>query len=546
MNKKTISFILLVVILCSLNSPIAAFRKETDIVRQNSKTEIVNSNLKITQNLEQELNNIASVLLKYSEESGSQSLKWKKILNAPNDSPYIADQYYPGLYSGVAGIGLFFLNLYQYSHNTTYLTTAEKSANYILTQRKIVNSTEYWQRSEYSLSDSYSSQKYGSAGIVEFLISLYKTTQISLYLNSAIEAMNSLINYYLNDTSVGKTWGYSFFGEIPLTGLMYGVSGITTSFLDLFELTNNNTFLTEAIKGLNWVLSLSRVESSTFGNQRSLSYSPTLTYPYNYTGYSTGESGIGDLFLKTYSITGDNQYLTYAKEIGNWLLGNEHNGQWLYGGVDYMTGSTNKDGYFLGLSSGSAGIAMFLMNLYKMSQDKEYLNSVNRIHSMLLDKMKTDGTKKFFTVQSLGLFANSVQTGLKHGVAGIGVFFNKFYRLFENNTDLSIISGISDYLHSVETPEGLIPIEINSTNTFFDSSLFEGLSGIGLFYLDAILSSNENISSRTTAFQSGFLLESYDFILNPVQENNFSTGYDYLTIIVVIILLINIRKLRPK
>ena len=192
--------------------------------------------------LNEPLLKIIQTLLNYSEQSGSQSIKWKKILNAP-DSPLVSDQYYSGLFSGVAGIRLFFLKLYEYTRNITYLEIAEKPANYVLSQEKTINFTMYWQRSAYDLSDSYFSQKYGSAGIVQFLIALYKETKITIYLRNAEIALNSLIDHYITNTSIGKSWRYSYLGFIPLTGLTYGISGISSAFLDLYNATNNNTYL---------------------------------------------------------------------------------------------------------------------------------------------------------------------------------------------------------------------------------------------------------------------------------------------------------------
>ena len=146
--KNLIIFLLLLPLL-TINPFKIGIENNSDNIRINDE---------IHNQLFKKLYEIANELIKSHEIDSTGNYKWKKVLNVQN-SPLISDQYFPGLFSGASGIGYFFLKMYEYTKNVTYLTVAEKSANYVFSQKKYLNDSIYWTRSEYSLSDSYTSQK---------------------------------------------------------------------------------------------------------------------------------------------------------------------------------------------------------------------------------------------------------------------------------------------------------------------------------------------------------------------------------------------------
>jgi len=94
-----------------------------------------------------------------------------------------------------------------------------------------------------------------------------------------------------------------------------GASGIGTFYIDLFEKTSNQTYLDWAKSVASWLI-----------QQHPSSY-PAGKWPnkidtanaLNYSGWAYGSAGIGSFFVKLYSLTSNNTYLTQAQNIHNYL-----------------------------------------------------------------------------------------------------------------------------------------------------------------------------------------------------------------------------------
>ncbi|MHA1252510.1 MAG: lanthionine synthetase LanC family protein, partial [Candidatus Helarchaeota archaeon] len=94
-----------------------------------------------------------------------------------------------------------------------------------------------------------------------------------------------------------------------------GVSGIGTFYIDLYEKTSNQTYLNWAKSVASWLI-----------QQHPSSY-PVGKWPnkidtanaLNYSGWAYGSAGIGSFFVKLYSLTSNNTYLTQAQNVDNYL-----------------------------------------------------------------------------------------------------------------------------------------------------------------------------------------------------------------------------------
>ncbi|MHA2104149.1 MAG: lanthionine synthetase LanC family protein [Candidatus Hodarchaeales archaeon] len=309
-------------------------------------------------------------------------------------------------------------------------------------------------------------------------------------------------------------------------------------------------YLQEALQAMEWIMSLSSMNIEDTIELRSFLYSDTETYPYNYTGYGSGVAGIGDHLLDLYLVTGNNSWLNYAEQSGYWLLSTEIDGTWLYGGVDYLTDTYNEDGNFLGLSAGSTGIGLFLLNLYTLTNNTKFLDPVNRIYKKLGETVIETDNQLSWGMQTKGIYSNRITTGLNHGITGIGTFLNKYYRMFNNEEILDYTKGIHNYLVNKTNNEGLIPTEIDSFRSYYDSSFFEGLAGIGLFYIDNILTIQEEYSKRNEIFKSATFFKSFEnqkVVTNTDKENipsqtATSNGYTIIALLSVFLILQRKRK----
>ena len=101
------------------------------------------------------------------------------------------------------------------------------------------------------------------------------------------------------------------------------------------------------------------------------------------TGLYTGAAGVGNFYLKLYQITQDQTYLDYSLAISRWLIAVMNDGFWQYGAVDFLTDIDLEQGYFYGLSSGSAGIGIYFLNLFQVTNDTSLLYPINRIYNAL-------------------------------------------------------------------------------------------------------------------------------------------------------------------
>jgi lantibiotic modifying enzyme len=453
---------------------------------------------------------ISDILIREAESDTNIGWRWKKYFNLPYNTTFHS-QYHPGLYFGAAGIGTYFLEMYEYTKNDTYLEAARKAAQYIINRSYYSEEMDWiiWQRAEDSLS-AYTSLKYGNAGISHFFLDIYKATQNVTYLQYNEMSLNSLLKIAIpNAKGTDYKWGYNFFGKTPIGDLMYGSAGISSAFLKSYQVTNNETYLDAAIKAVNWVLSLSNVTINTENGTRSILYTTDTTYPYYFTGYSTGASGIADHFLDLYNATKNPDWLIHAIQIGNWLRTNDENGLWSYGGSDFLTENRNEDGTYLSFSAGSAGIGYFFSNLYEYTENPCFLKPISRIKQTLAQEVQIRGDQRFWKDQIQGLDENETTTGLRSGLAGIGLFYAKQYSFFGFEDDLINLIGIHEYFKNITSEDGFIPFDpsINPQNILYDSSYFDGIAGIGHFYLEASKILNNSARYLKTAFDETCQLE---------------------------------------
>jgi lantibiotic modifying enzyme len=472
-------FILFIIVLGLVNSNSNTMLNENHLIF--SKNDVFENKTNISNEYLQLLIKYTNTLINNSENDNTSYYKWKKIFNWPSYEFY---QYSFGLYVGAAGIGRYFLDLYKFTGNLTYLKIADGTGEYLITKAKETKSYFYWTRSE-DVGSIYLSQKYGPAGIVDFLLNLYEETNNSTYLLKSEKALYTLLTLKVpsNDSLF---WAYDYPGVTPIVDIMYGVTGIASTYLKAYQVTNNQTYLNICLDAMKWVEKQTETSNNTQISLRRILYTSDSTYPYYYVGYQSGASGIADFYLKIYKITGNSLYLDYTKDIANWLLLEEQlNGNWFeYNGVEFLTDVRDKEGFFTGFGAGSSGIGIFFMNLYKETKENIYLGPIERIKDYLVANSITNGSQIYWKVQTNGSLDQTVRTDISLGVAGVGMFFIRYYELFGLEETLTILGGIKEFYKNITTSDGLVPFEIFSGELLYDSSYFEGLTGITSFMLE--------------------------------------------------------------
>lgn len=232
----------------------------------------------------------------------------------------------------------------------------------------------------------------GSSGIALFLLDLYDVTGEPRFLASARRAAEAL---KLDTRSFGRPQ--------PLTGLYFGECGIGLLFLRLFELTRHHHYRVWA--------------EETAVLARSL--------PPRGPDLLTGVAGTGLYYLMLYRSLQDRTYYDAAVESAVALLGmQEPDGvRWrIPEGFEGLSGNC-----YLGLAHGSAGIGYFFAELFAAGGESHFLDTAVRVTNWLERLSRPaldDGTGLTWPDVEGGKSC----LHWCHGSAGIAVFLLQMYR----------------------------------------------------------------------------------------------------------------------
>lgn len=173
-----------------------------------------------------------------------------------------------------------------------------------------------------------------------------------------------------------------------------------------------------------------------------------------------GSAGVGLAHLRFFLSTKNESYLAFATEVGEHLLRSrvEHEGTcfWLKGGREYS-----------GLGDGAAGIALYLLYLWRLTGNEEYLEIGCRALERVLENAERtpDGGLTWRLVQD----SPTVIPSWRWGTAGVGMVLLRYRSALGTDRYDSVLSDIvldTDRKYSVFPSQQL------------------GLAGWGEFHLD--------------------------------------------------------------
>ncbi|HKZ40907.1 MAG TPA: lanthionine synthetase LanC family protein, partial [Candidatus Hodarchaeales archaeon] len=406
----------------------------------------------------QQAEEAGNLLIAYARKN-ADGWSWKKILNFDDDAAKAGDsQFYPGYYHGASGIADQFLELYKTTKNSSYLFAAERAADYVISQQTSDEGHNVWYRAEDS-NTAYLGQKYGYAGIATFLANLYNASGNETYLDLLELSLNELLSFAMRDNKTGGLhWGYNIWTLDSYTDFTYGSAGIAAAFLRAYEITGNTSYLRTIEEAVSWILGQGTKAGSGDTEELQIYASPSPSYRYGFAGYSNGGAGIGSFFLQLYNTTKNQTYLATAKALGRGLITSMKEGDWTYGGVDYVTDLRNELGGYYGYAAGSSGIGIFFLDLFRASGESGFLYPVNIILTRLANTVIKNDNNVSWRVMKAGYYENQTRTGIDFGVAGIGLFYAKIRQFFGDygNAD-TYLFGIDGFLNESRNSSGLIP-----------------------------------------------------------------------------------------
>lgn len=301
---------------------------------------------------------------------------WKQSPEPGNDYDSDLVLSRTSIYGGSAGVGLFWLQLYEVTGDEKYLQEVEDAADYILNtyegpaffKRVLTSAAEGvwpvagWGTSVYA----------GPAGGAILLYELYEKTGKEKYRDFLTTTADDAIEAAIEDEH-GLHWSDE-------ADLMSDASYVFF-FLYVYRKTGDNKYLEAAKKVLAYTDT--RIVHAREGgiyylnlDLRKVGWESDKTV---FPNYSHGAAGTAYLNVLLYEETGDEAYLDKAKEVVKFLAviaeGDENGAL-----IPYLYNpdrGTFKEFYYLATCHGPVGTTILFRKLYDATGDKQYLEWVD-------------------------------------------------------------------------------------------------------------------------------------------------------------------------
>ena len=365
------------------------------------------------------------------------------------------------LYSGSAGVILFYLELFQATQDERFLEEAKNGADFLL---------YYLSEREpgYEEIGLYT----GLAGICYTLEKVHEVTKTERFKVGLTRYYNLLMSKAKTlDNSID--WGY--------TDIVYGASGIG---LYLLNSSQNTTAKKNAVKTGRGLL------NPDLGTRKEFRWymdTAMVKRDYYMPNFSHGTAGVCYFFTRLYTLTNEKEFLNAALAGANHLETMENKDAWIY----HHDKDEGKDLYYLSWCHGPAGTARLYYELYKITHDIKWLDKIKRSAQALM----TCGIPEKLT----NGFWNNV--GSCCGSAGVAEFFLELHKIFKDLSYLEFSKHVTENLLQRATTEGEAIFWKQAENRRDPDLLqaqtgyMQGAAGIGmwLLHLDAFENNYKSI-----------------------------------------------------
>lgn len=295
--------------------------------------------------------------------------------------PYYAPK---GLYSGSAGVGEFYIRLYEVTKNEAYLEEAKKAAEYILSTNEGKAFYERFKENVGEGLDAFPGWGFGiyngPAGEGLFIDALYKYNPDPRY----IDFIKSVADTIIEEAYEAK-------GGLRLSneGDVSSDGGLVLYLIKAYEVTQNEAYLDAAKKIAD------SISSETYDGKYGGKYILPITLStegfkasgvvdtddeYHLPNFAHGTSGLGYVFAALYKATKEEKYLQLAKDIADYIEGISV-GDDKAALVPYLDNHTTGEPvqkYYLSTCHGPAGASIVFRELYEITGDKKYLEQIKR------------------------------------------------------------------------------------------------------------------------------------------------------------------------
>jgi lantibiotic modifying enzyme len=301
-----------------------------------------------------------------------------KLVESSNDT---------GLYDGIAGPGYALIELWKTTHDAKYRDGALRTVQRL-------------SKLEAPTLDIIS----GSAGTGLFLLYASRELHDAQALSLARCEADRLLALRAAE-SVGVSWADPLFEKV-YPNFSHGTAGAAYFLATMYMATKDRRYLDAALAGGRHLISI----ATTTGNECLIYHHTPGGENLYYLGWCHGPAGTARLFYRLYQATGDHAWLRWVDRAAQSI-------------IDSGIPDKHTPGFWNNVSvcCGSAGVARFFLDLYRVRHDRRYLDFAKHVTATLLAGATRDSNGTRWPQAENRVSPNEIaaQTGWMQGAAGI-------------------------------------------------------------------------------------------------------------------------------
>jgi rhamnogalacturonyl hydrolase YesR len=316
----------------------------------------------------------------------------------------LEDEKATGLYVGLAGIGFTLQETFKATGAEPHRAGAKRCVQLLRQRAQKVGKGVQWNQ----VTDIIS----GSAGTGLFLLYAARELQDNAARNLALAAGHRLIELG-QPASGGLKWAMSPRFDRLMPNFSHGTAGCAYFLATLYLETKDKAFLDAAFAGAKYLKAIAKTQGDVC---LAFHHEPSGEDLF-YLGWCHGPVGTARLFYRLYEATEDRAWLEWVKRSARAVM---------------QSGIPEKrtPGFWNNVSvcCGSAGVAEFFLELYRITQDRPYLAFSRRVTDDLLGRATRDDKGVRWIQAEHRIQPNRLlaQTGYMQGAAGIGMMLLHF------------------------------------------------------------------------------------------------------------------------
>ena len=321
--------------------------------------------------------------IKTTERKTAHGKRWNQSPDTVEDLSHYPMLTEKSIYGGSAGIGLFYLRLYQVTKKDEYLQEAKDAAEDLIATDE---GKEFYERTLREAKGSEDKRVHvknmpgwiigmgnGPVGSAFLILRLYELLGGEKYKNYLIKAADDLLSAAIR-TPDGLHWSEQ--------NDLSGDAGFVLYLVSVWEVTKDQKYLDAAKDVGRYVVSKGR-DAPNGGKYWNVVDLTIINFPKDvfWVNFAHGTSGVGWIFAVLYLASKDELFLKAAKDAAVYITGIAvgDDEAVLVPYLDSLERGPSTEFYYLSQCHGPAGTSLVFEALYKITGEKRYLDFVRRL-----------------------------------------------------------------------------------------------------------------------------------------------------------------------